>query len=99
MFGGRHALAGFSITQLPLIFNCFLCLAQSSTFHSVSRTEKTLRQRRVRNGRRGEMKERLMGREGEGRDRSVDVMEARQMTGKGGVWKRANDWYRTYCFQ
>lgn len=36
---GRHALAGFFITQLPLIFNCFLCLAHSSTFHSVSRKE------------------------------------------------------------
>lgn len=39
VFGGRHALAGFFITQLPLIFNCFLCLAHSSTFHSVSRKE------------------------------------------------------------
>ncbi len=37
--GGRHALAGFSITQLPLIFNCFLRLAHSSTSHSVSRKE------------------------------------------------------------
>lgn len=37
--GGRHALAGFSITQLPLIFNCFLRLANSSTSHSVSRKE------------------------------------------------------------
>lgn len=37
VMGGRHALAGFSITQLPLIFNCFLRLAHSSTFHSVSK--------------------------------------------------------------
>lgn len=36
---GRHALAGFSITQLPLIFNCFLRLAHSSTSHSASRKE------------------------------------------------------------
>lgn len=34
-----HALAGFSVTQLPLIFNRFLRLAHSSTFHSVSRKE------------------------------------------------------------
>lgn len=31
--------SGFSIIQLPLIFNCFLRLAHSSTFHSVSRKE------------------------------------------------------------
>lgn len=37
--GGRHALAGFSITQLPLIFNCFLRLAHSSTSHSANRKE------------------------------------------------------------
>lgn len=46
----QHALAGFSVTQLPLIFHCFLRLAHSSTFHSVSRKEKGLLQQRRRQG-------------------------------------------------
>lgn len=36
---GRHTLAGFSITQLPLIFNCFLCAWQTAPL-STQRAER-----------------------------------------------------------
>lgn len=74
-FGERHALAGFSITQLPLIFNCFLWPG-TQLYFSLSE------QNGGRTPIRGEQKERWMEEEERWRERG-DIYRSRNEVRKG----------------